>query len=177
MPTELLSSLTRRPWLDLYSEGSFIARRLGEAAAAAAAADSDPSEADASFASAAVPIELWLHVLEQLSLGDFAAVCHLGSTCHGLRPLARHAEVWRRLCGLAYREARGFLPCAAQLRLYGWSWRTMFMRRRRLRFDGLYYLTTVKLIHGLNEGRGMKEADKDFYHAGARARAQCRMAL
>ena len=87
--------------------------------------------------------------------------------------MARRAEVWRRLCGLAYREARGFLPCAAQLRLYGWSWRTMFMRRRRLRFDGLYYLTTVKLIHGLNEGRGMKEADKDFYHAGARADGGC----
>ena len=39
----------------------------------------------------------------------------------------------------------------------------MFMTRRRLRFDGLYYITTVKVMMGCQEGRGMKEAGKDFY--------------
>lgn len=36
----------------------------------------------------------------------------------------------------------------------------MFRRRRRLRFDGIYYITTTKLLAGMNEGRGMKETDK-----------------
>ena len=110
---------------------------------------------------------MWLAVAMHLELSEFSAVCDLGSTCHALRPLARHPELWQKFCRLAF-AGRGFAPCETQLRFYNWSWRNMFQRRKRLRFDGLYYLATTKLLAGLNEGRGMKEADKDFYSPAGR---------
>lgn len=41
----------------------------------------------------------------------------------------------------------------------------MFVCRPRLRFDGLYFNSHTKLLKGLQEGRGMKEKDEDFYSA------------
>ena len=93
-----------------------------------------------------------------------ASLCTLGSTCHWLRFVSRHPPFWEAFCRGAFRVERGFLDNDRMLRSYSWSWRSMFMRRKRLRYDGVYYLATKRLLHGLNEGRGMKEADKDFYN-------------
>ena len=115
-----------------------------------------------------MPYELWVQIGNSFALADFAAVCALGGTCHTLRSIARHPQIWQRLCEAAY-CCQGYLPCESQLRLYSWSYREMFMRRARLRFDGLYYLTTTKLLHGLNEGRGMKiDSTTDYYNPGGR---------
>ena len=92
-----------------------------------------------------------------LLLKDFAAACALARACHALRPLSRHPELWERFCRAAF-ILRGQYPIETQLRFYSWSWLCMFLQRRRLRFDGLYYCAVTKLIRGMNEGRGMKEA-------------------
>jgi hypothetical protein len=44
--------------------------------------------------------------------------------------------------------------------------RTMFQNRCRLRTDGMYYIATTKVLRSTQEGRGMKEKDKDLYSPG-----------
>jgi hypothetical protein len=159
--TDVPPGLHRRPWLDLYEpcDGRLLATRISSFGSEENAGDAE----DGSL----LPFEVWLAIASHLSLAEFAAVCRLGGTCRTLRPLGRHPVLWRRLCLLAFQN-HGFLPSDGQLRKFRWSWRTMFRERLRLRFDGFYYLATTKLLVGLNEGRGMKEADKDFYKPGGR---------
>ena len=139
---------TRRPWLDYYTGPGLLAQRISVAAAAACD--------DAADDGARLPAELWLAVVSTLQLSEFANACALARTCHTLRPISRHPELWERFCQAAF-SLRGHLALDSQLRLYSWSWLKMFLRRPRLRFDGMYYLETKKLIRGMVEGRGMKE--------------------
>ena len=44
----------------------------------------------------------------------------------------------------------------------------MFQQRPRLGYDGIYFILTCKLLQGMEEGRGMKEASKDFYNPRGR---------
>ena len=151
---EASCSVLRRPWLDLYNGQGLLAQRISVAAALCGDADDDIG--------ALIPIELWLAVCSCFALDDFPGVCALARTCHTLRPLARHPQLWEKFCRAAF-SLVGHLPSTSQLRFYGWSWLGMFRFRRRLRFDGVYYVKTTKLLAGLAEGRGMKEAGKDFY--------------
>lgn len=150
----------RRPWLDLYTGSGLLAQRISSSASLSSMDEEENT-------GGGLPIELWVHIGKCFELHDFRAVVALGGTCHLLRTLSRHTEVWHHFCKLAY-CLPGYLSCESVLRLYRFSYREMFRWRRRLRFDGLYYLTTTKLLHGLNEGRGMKELDKDFYNPGGR---------
>lgn len=111
--------------------------------------------------------ELWALVAQHFSLLEFAAICRLGASCRSLRPLARLPELWEALCRQAY-SLPGFRSPEKCVREYNFSWRNMFQQRPRLRFDGLYFITTSKLLQGMNEGRGMKEEGKDFYNPGGR---------
>lgn len=147
----------RRPWLDLY-DGGLLAQRILSTAAASSDNDDDDT---------LLPLELWLAIAASVPLSDFATVCGLARTCHTLRPLSRHPELWEQFCRAAF-TLPGHLPIDTQLRFYSWSWLSMFRRRTRLRFDGLYYVAVTKLLAGLNEGRGMKELNKDFYRPGGR---------
>jgi len=139
-----------RPWLALYhpSYRNLLAQRLAERAA-----DGDDA------AATPLPFELWLHIAE---LSDFTAVCRLATVCRVLWPLGRHPSVWERRCREAFCLA-GHAPCDRVIRDYAWSWQRMFLLRPRLRFDGVYMSAHTKLLAGLNEGRGMKEKDVDFY--------------
>ena len=143
----------RRPWLDIYDGTGLLAQRIS-----IALASGDGDEEDTRL-----PIELWLAVANSFGLSEFMAVCALARTCHTLRPLSRHPQLWEKFCRSAYCTS-GHLEIESQLRCYSWSWLSMFLHRRRLRFDGLYSFATTKRIFGLNEGRGMKEADKDYYN-------------
>lgn len=150
----------RRPWLDLYTGSGLLAQRISSSGSLTALDEEDDT-------GGGLPIELWVQIGKCFGLDDFRAVARLAGTCHLLRTLSRHTEIWQRFCKLAF-CLPGYLSCESQLKVYRFSYREMFRWRRRLRFDGLYYLTTTKLLHGLNEGRGMKEADKDFYNPGGR---------
>ena len=126
-----------RPWLELYTPCATrpLAQRI--AASASASVPSDRLEVEA------VPLELWLCICSHLH--DFAAMCRLACTCRSLQPLGRNPHVWAARCRDAF-CTRGHHPSDALLRLYGWSWRTMFMLRPRLRFDGLYFTHHTKLM-------------------------------
>ena len=143
-----------RPWFTLYepSEDSLLARRIWSGKA--------EEEQDQQLV---LPFEMWLAIA--LQLATFDGPSRLGQVCRSLRPICRHPELWERRSRAAF-SARGFLDSDALLRSYQWSWRKMFMARRRLRFDGVYFLSTTRMLCGTNEGRGMKEADKDFYCPG-----------
>ena len=144
-----------RPWLSLYTpcSSNLLAERIS---VSSLQCEEDGMPLSGSF-------ELWTLIAQQFGLAEFSAICALGGCCRSLRPLARLPELWEALCRQAY-TLPGFRPAEQCLRLYCFSWRSMFQQRPRLRFDGLYYFTTTKLVHGLNEGRGMKEADKDFFN-------------
>ena len=144
-----------RKWLSLYEprEGSLLAKRISQSNCMLSMASKPEAAQDAGV----LPIELWLSIA--LHMG--AAASRLAEVCWGLRPLSRHPELWEALCKAAFPLECGFRNL--DVRSFGWSWRSMFMTRRRLRFDGLYYITTVKVMMGCQEGRGMKEAGKDFY--------------
>ena len=151
--TSIVSDHGRRPWLTLYTpQHGLLAHKISNRVVAADADDSP------------LPLEVWLLIAAQIPLDAYASLCTLGSTCHWLRFVSRHPPFWEAFCRGAFRVERGFLDNDRMLRSYSWSWRSMFMRRKRLRYDGVYYLATKRLLHGLNEGRGMKEADKDFYN-------------
>lgn len=154
MSSEKFPSVERK-WLSLYEprEDSLLAKRISRSNSMLSMASEEEVEQDAG----ALPFELWLSIA--LHMG--AAASRLAEVCWGLRPLSRHPELWEALCKAAFPLECGFRDLDA--RSFGWSWRNMYMTRRRLRFDGLYYITTVKVMMGCQEGRGMKEAGKDFY--------------
>ena len=148
----MLSTLaTRRPWLDYYLPLSecLLAQRI-----------SSTNEKDAEDNDNILPIEMWLAVCHCFPQENFRSICALGATCHALQPLSCHPQLFERLCRSAF-ALPGYRPCESVMRLFAWSWRLMFMWRKRLRFDGLYFVATTKLLAGLNEGRGMKEKDKE----------------
>ena len=153
MAAVAILTANRRPWLDIYDGQGLLAQRISSTVAACGEEENDTR----------LPAELWLVVASSFELSEFWSVCALAKTCHGLRPLARHPELWERFCRAAY-CTRGHLKIESQLRLFSWSWLKMFRLRRRLRFDGIYSIATTKRIFGLNEGRGMKETDKDYYN-------------
>ena len=158
----------RRPWLDLYEPtvSNLLAQRISSYTSLCSASDDD--DADDAALVHQVPLEVWLDIALHIELADFRAVCALGATCRALRPLGRHPQLWHHFCVAAF-SARGFInPPERLLRCFNWSYRQMFRERKRLRYDGLYFVATTKLLAGLNEGRGMKEADKDFYNPGGR---------
>ncbi len=152
-----------RPWLEMYSpqEGCLLAQRISEASHSGGGGG---VEDDDGFPLAS-HMELWVKIAAAAK--DFRTICSLAAVCHGLQELGRDPQLWEQLCRSAF-AMRGFRPCDEVLREYSWSWREMFRRRKRLRFDGFYYLASTKLLHGLNEGRGMKESNKDFYNTGGR---------
>ena len=140
-----------RPWLALYypSESCMLAQRILTLEGAAPAADELP-----------LPFDLWLHLcVQHLSLAD---ACSLAKSCSALRALSRHPELWESFCHAAF-ATRGFRASQQLLSRYDWSWRTMFMRRPRLRLDGFYFIPVSRLMQGMPEGRGIKEKDVDFY--------------
>ena len=146
----IVSDHARRPWLTLYTpQHGLLAHKISSRPVAADAAEDDSP----------LPLEVWLLIAAQIPLDAYASLCTLASTCHWLRFVSRHPPFWEAYCRAAFRVERGFLDNDRMLRSYGWSWRSMFMQRKRLRYDGVYYLATKRLIHGLNEGRGMKETD------------------
>ena len=153
MEQQKLEHMGNRPWFTLYdpSEVQLLARQIWSG---------KDEEQDQQLL---LPFEMWLAIALQLS--TFDGPSRLGQVCRCLRPICRHPELWERRSRAAF-SARGFLASDALLRSYQWSWRKMFMARRRLRFDGVYYLSTTRMLCGTNEGRGMKEADKDFYCPG-----------
>ena len=142
---------SRRPWLDMYT-GGFLAR-----------SKSSESSAACEDCTGGLPADMWLLITAQIQLTECGSIGALATVCHGTRHLSRNSEVWERLCREAFGGA-GYVPCDSVLRVYRWSWLHMFRQRKSLRFDGLYYIETTKLLQGMNEGRGMKEADKDFYN-------------
>ena len=144
-----------RKWLSLYEprEAQLLAKRIAWSNSMLSMA----AEPEAAQDAGVLPFELWLSIA--LKMG--AAASRLTAVCWGLRPLSRHPQLWEALCRAAFPLECGFRKLDE--RSFGWSWRSMFMRRRRLRFDGLYYITTVNFIIGCQEGRGMKETGKDFY--------------
>jgi hypothetical protein len=153
MERQKLEPMGNRPWFTLYdpSEDSHLARQIWS---------SKDEEQDQQLL---LPFEMWLAIALQLS--TFDGPSRLGQVCRCLRPICRHPELWERRSRAAF-SARGFLASDALLRSYQWSWRKMFMARRRLRYDGMYCLSTTRMLVGTNEGRGMKEADTDFYRPG-----------
>ena len=149
---------SKRPWLELYMP------QHGILASLLASHVSSTHDGDDDDDGGALPNEVWLLIMAQVHVDDCASLGTLGSTCHALRHASRHPSLWEAFCRVAFPPARGFIASDTLLRSYGWSWRRMFLRRPRLRTDGLYYLASKRLIHGLNEGRGMKEADVDYYN-------------
>jgi len=93
---------------------------------------------------------------------DFVTICRLGSVGRGLRSIGRQPDLWARACRAVF-SLPGCIPADELLRQYNWSWRQMFQCRCRLRTDGMYYITTTKILRSTQEGRGMKEKDKDLY--------------
>jgi hypothetical protein len=151
----------RRPWLDLYMpQHGLLAQRICRLPP-----EDDGLGGDGGLGG--LPAELWMLIVSKVPPEEFASLGVIGCTCHVLRSVARHPQHWEAFCLSAF-SLPGFLSSEPLLRLYSWSWRQMFMQRKRLRFDGVYYITTRKLLHGLNEGRGMKEKDQDFYDPGGR---------
>ena len=144
--------LTNRAWLQLYEPG---VRRTGSSTDLCSLSE---SEDDQQF----LPFELWVLISTQLSAHEPLSLCRLAAACRSLRPLGRHPELWERCCRAVF-SMPGNADADDLLRFYAWSWRTMFQRRPRLRTDGVYYITTTKILKSTQEGRGMKEADKDLY--------------
>ena len=156
-----------RPWLELYHPAScMLARRISTLPA--------PSHPDLPSADAAggLPTELWVVIAAHVSVGllesQSALKCigRLACTCHALRPLGWHQELWAQLARVAWPHRLGFASSDSLLALkhYCWSWRRMLQERARLRFDGVYFLSQSRLVVGQQEGRGMKEGPScDYY--------------
>lgn len=153
----------QRPWLKLYEplQGNLLAHSIFLCETTSESAPDLP-----------LPYELWVAIALHLTpeggneqRGDFRAVGRMASVCRGLRALGRAPAVWEAFCHAVF-SSPGFLWSEDLLRLYNFSWRRMFQQRRRLRFDGIYFLKYTRVLIGLNEGRGMKEADKDFLKPG-----------
>lgn len=153
--------VSTRPWLDLYVPqiGCLLAQQISRQSSRASAEAAEDGAEDG----LPLDLELWVHIAS-LAL-DFQVVCALGAVCRTLRPISRHPQLWEPLCRAAF-SVRGFRPPEEALREHNWSWKRMFQQRKRLRFDGIYVLTTKKLLQGEDEGRGMKETGKDFYNVG-----------
>ena len=66
--------------------------------------------------------------------------------------------MWKLLCALSWPGCK-----RSQLAAYGGSWRGMYIMRPRPRMDGFYVVKWSTHRHGRNEGRGMKDAGKDYY--------------
>lgn len=135
-----IMEVVRRPWLDLYTGSGLLAQRITSSADLSALDDDGDDDSR-------LPIDIWVLIGCAFGLEAFQGVVNLGQTCHMLRAIARHTDIWKRFCGLAF-SLPGYLSCESQLRLYRFSYREMFKRRLRLRFDGLYYLTSTRLLHG-----------------------------
>ena len=142
-----------RPWLALYEPATSLLAARATLNCVAPVIEG---------LAAPLPYELWLLICAALE--EPRAVCRLACVCHQLRGVSWHPELWERLCRRTFPVRAGFSPCEELFREFHFSWRRMFMRRRRLRFDGFYCATHKRLLAGLNEGRGMKEAEKDFYN-------------
>ena len=72
--------------------------------------------------------------------------------------ICRDPNVWKLLCALAWPGCK-----RSQVVEYGGSWRTMYIHRPRPRYDGFYFFKWSTQRHGRDEGRGMKDAGKDYY--------------
>ena len=127
-----------RPWLQLYEpmRGYLLAQRISSGRCYDEEGEDVVSQ---------MVFECWMEIAAHLPVHDFAAICRLGSVCRALRAIGRHADLWERCCRYAFANP-GYAPCDEMLRSYDWSWRTMFMRRCRLRTDGMYYITTTKIL-------------------------------
>ena len=68
---------------------------------------------------------------------------------HPRCPLARHPQLWQRLCLAAFANHGYIQPPEKLLHCFQWSYRTMFQRRKRLRFDGLHYNSTGYVSLGM----------------------------
>ena len=95
-----------------------------------------------------LPPDLWLVVASKIPVAHFVLLGTLAQLCHGTRYLSRSSELWEMFCRQGF-ACPGCVPCDLVIHRYGWSWRAMFERRKRLRFDGFYYIATTKLLHGL----------------------------
>ena len=85
-------------------------------------------------------------------------IARLSMTAKSWRHLIQDPNVWKLLCALAWPGCK-----RSQVSEYGGSWRSMYMHRPRPRMDGFYCFKWSTARHGHDEGRGMKEAGKDFY--------------
>ena len=152
-----------RPWLELYHPHTscMLARRIsalrspGRAAPPADDGDGGPP-AEPDDGAGGLPTELWLVIGAHVSVGllesqsALARIGRLACTCHALRPLGWHQELWAQLARVAWPRRLGFASSDGILVLkqYRWSWRRMLQERARLRFDGVYFLAQSRLIVG-----------------------------
>ncbi len=86
------------------------------------------------------------------------AISRLSMAARSWRHLVQDPNVWKLLCALAWPGCK-----RSQVGSFGGSWRLMYMHRPRPRTDGVYVVKWSTQRHGRDEGRGMKEAGKDFY--------------
>ena len=135
-----------RPWLALYEPATSLLAARATLNCAAPVIEG---------LAAPLPYELWLLICAALE--EPRAVCRLACVCHQLRGVSWHPELWERLCRRTFPVRAGFSPCEELFREFHFSWRRMFMRRCRLRVDGLYYISNTKILKSTPEGRGMKE--------------------
>lgn len=144
-----------RPWLSLYQ------RR------ASTDTSDETATHDDTHTNARLPLDLWIHVLNRTDDSP-STPANLAATCRALWLLSKNADVWRNRCIRAY-SLRGHEPTKPLLRHYCWDWLRMYVSRPRLRLDGVYFMAHSKLVLGVNEGRGMKEAaDVDYHSPGGK---------
>ena len=132
--------VVRRPWLDLYTGSGLLAQRITSSADLSALDDDGDDDSR-------LPIDIWVLIGCAFGLEAFQGVVNLSQTCHMLRAIARHTDIWKRFCGLRSRflaisrasRNSAFTDSATVKCLRGAS---------ALRFDGLYYLTSTRLLHG-----------------------------
>ncbi|KAI9024030.1 hypothetical protein DFJ74DRAFT_60903 [Hyaloraphidium curvatum] len=88
---------------------------------------------------AKVPDELILVVLKRIAWMDPYALVSIGLVNKKLYMLAREQVVWRDLCERTYRTfVPNVLALEAELPTYSNDWKVMFLKRPRVRHDGLY---------------------------------------
>ena len=97
-----------------------------------------------------LPDELVLAVFARLPIAALGAV---QCVCRQWRGLGRAPSLWRAACAEAFRQSDPALNERLLRQAYRGCWRTMFLERCHLRFDGVYVSRNTYVRQGVAEFR------------------------
>ncbi|CAI5509751.1 unnamed protein product [Closterium sp. Naga37s-1] len=148
--------LTSRPWLSLYGMRVRAVPPVGSVSHGGGA-----REKETSLIHRALPEELLVEVFARLPaqyLGRVACVCRRW------RYTVRAPALWKEACFRAWQDEGEDALRFLQRRFFSSSWRTMWLHRPRIRFQGVYVSRNTYLRCGVVEWRNKRPVHMVCYY-------------